>query len=142
MAVERYRQRLSGPIRDRFDLTIEVPRLPFATINQGTAESSAIVRTRVTAARDCQRQRFAGSLQTNATMGLADVERHCRLDRPGRQLLREAVDRWHLSVRGYHGVLKVARTIADLAGQEQVSEQAVAEALQYRQMPAAPASAL
>lgn len=132
--VERYRQRVSGPIRDRFDLTTDVPRLPYETIQERGAESSAIVRERVTAGRLRQARRF-GDSRTNASLGVKELAAVAQPDVAGERLLGEAMDRWNLSVRGYHRVLKVARTIADLSGSETVTEPAIAEALQYRETP-------
>lgn len=131
VAIERYRQRISGPIRDRFDLTCEVPRVPYEAVRAAGIEESSEVRERVTAARSHQRTRY-GVDQTNASLSAKELMTVAQPDEAGVRLLGEAVDRWNLSVRAYHRVLKVARTIADLAGVEQVNEAAVAEALQYR----------
>jgi magnesium chelatase family protein len=132
LAIEQYRKRLSGPMRDRFDLTAAVPRLSYETIRAPAAEPSAAVRRRVMTARQHQTERL-GPAGTNAAMSIKDLERLAAPATEAAQLLREAVDRWQLSVRGYHRVLRVARTIADLAGEEEVGETAVAEALQYRE---------
>lgn len=137
MAVAQYNKRISGPIRDRFDLTVEVPRLPFETLRKQSGEESADVRERVTAARRRQAVRLGHLERTNATLTIPELEQYCRVGNSAQRLLAEAVDRWQLSVRGYHRVLKVARTIADLADEEDISEAALAEALQYRQQPVA-----
>ncbi len=134
-AIERYRQRISGPIRDRFDLTADVPRLPFETVRGEGGEPSAAVRERVTAARLRQSERLGGS-RTNASLTVPELAVAARPDGAAERLLGDAMDRWNLSVRGYHRVLKVARTIADLAGHETVTEPAIAEALQYREVAA------
>lgn len=132
VAVEQYRRRVSGPIRDRFDLTVEVPRLSYAEMQVGDAEPSASLQRLVMAARLAQRERFGSELKTNATMGLREVERYCAVDKAASRLLAEAVDRWQLSIRATHRVLRVGRTIADLEGATSVSDDHVAEALQYR----------
>jgi len=132
--VERYRARLSGPLRDRMDLTIEVPALPPDVLAAGApGESSAHVRARVVSARDRQRQRYAGEgLRTNAELTPALIGRHCVLDHAGIRLLATAAARMALSARGYDRVRKVARTIADLAGADVLDAGHVAEALQFR----------
>ncbi len=132
--VERYRARLSGPLRDRMDLTIEVPALPPDVLAAGSpGESSAQVRARVVSARERQRRRYAGEgLRTNAELTPALIGRHCVLDDAGVRLLSIAAARMALSARGYDRVRKVARTIADLAGADTVDAGHVAEALQFR----------
>ena len=131
--VTRYRSRLSGPLLDRIDLQVFVPRLESAELTAEQApqaESSATVRERVTLARERQQQR-AG--KANAALTPKELERDCVLDEATRQLLVTALTRLSLSARAYHRVLKVARTIADLAGVRAVSAAHVAEALRYRQ---------
>jgi len=124
MQIARYRGRLSGPLRDRIDLIVDVPAVPVHAITDAApGESSAVVRERVAAARAAQRAR-SGSGSGSA--------KSCRPDAKGRALLLAAIDRLGLSARGYDRVLKVARTIADLAGAESVKADHVAEALQYR----------
>jgi len=132
--VTRYRSRLSGPLLDRIDLQVFVPRLESAELtaeHPSQAESSAAVRERVTLARERQIGR-AG--KTNAALTPKELERDCVLDEATRQLLGTALTRLSLSARAYHRVLKVARTIADLAGAPAVSMAHVAEALRYRQI--------
>jgi magnesium chelatase family protein len=132
--IAKYRGKLSGPLRDRIDLIVEVPAVPVAAIADGApGESSAVVRARVCAARDRQRARYgADGPRTNAALRGRAVATVCKPDMRGRDLLRRAVERLGLSARGYDRVLKVARTIADLAGAERVDADHVAEALQYR----------
>lgn len=129
-----YQNRLSGPLLDRFDLAVEVPAVSVADLAlPPPAEGSAEVAARVATARQRQAARFAGSrLATNAEMEGEVLDRHARPDEPGRQLLMEAAHRLRLSARGYHRVLKVARTIADLAGSDRVARIHIAEALSFR----------
>jgi len=127
--LQQHSARVSGPVLDRLDLQIEVPALTSDEI-QGPAEgeASAMVRARVLAAR--ARQRARGWL--NAQLPNATLREHIALDAPGRRLVADAVDRGGMSARGVHRALRVARTIADLAGEERVSAMGLAEALQYR----------
>lgn len=131
-AVARYRGRLSGPLLDRIDLKLEVPRVPHAELRAGPrGEDSATVRARVVAAR--QRQRARSGLP-NAWLDNAGIERHCQLDGALHALLERAVERLGLSARAYHRVLRVARTAADLAGCEHILAEHLTEAIQYRRM--------
>ena len=132
--VQRYRNRISGPLRDRIDLIVDVPSLPAAHLtNPPDAEPSAAICTRVVQARARQTRRFAhGRLRVNAEMHGRAAWRHARPDADGAHILEAAIQRLNLSARGYDRVLKVARTIADLAAVEEVRGADVAEALQYR----------
>ena len=126
----RYQKKLSGPLLDRIDLHVEVPRLSFEKIESvEAAEDSAAIRARVTAARTLQ---LARQGKTNAEMGLSEIKKYCRPEEAGIALLRSAVSSQRLSARGYHRVLKLARSIADLAGAETISRDNVAEALMFR----------
>lgn len=132
--IARYRGRLSGPLRDRLDLIVDVPAVPVTAITDGVGgEPSALVRDRVRAARAVQQTRYGvDGPRTNAALHGGRVATVCRPDPAGRVLLRKAVDRLGLSARGYDRVLKVGRTVADLAGSPGVTAEHVAEALQYR----------
>jgi magnesium chelatase family protein len=132
--VQRYRGRLSGPLRDRLDLTVEVPALPVTALTQlQPGEASASVRRRVVGARVRQADRFREcEHRVNAAMSPALLARHCTLDTAASRLLAAAVSKLALSARGYDRVRKVARTIADLEGASSLSAHHVAEALQFR----------
>jgi magnesium chelatase family protein len=129
-AIARYRSRVSGPLLDRIDLKLDVPRVPHAELRSADAgESSLAVRRRVAAARQRQLDR-AG--KPNAWLGNREVERDCRLAPADHALLDRAVERLGLSARGYHRILRVARTIADLAGAAGIEAMHLSEAIQYR----------
>jgi magnesium chelatase family protein len=131
MAVERYRQRLSGPLRDRFDLSLDLPAVPWADLRgPARSESSASVRTRVIDARRRQDERQG---EINARLAGRELERVCRLgDAAAESLLERAAGRFQLSARGIARVLRVARTIADLSASPIVTHAHLAEALQFR----------
>ncbi|TSC54347.1 MAG: magnesium chelatase family protein [Microgenomates group bacterium LiPW_31] len=131
----RYQKRLSGPILDRIDLHIEVPAVKIEKLtDQGiVGEESSSIRKRVQKARDIQRKRLAKTnLTCNAEMQTPQVKEFCPLDQSSLNLLRQAVSQMNLSARGFYRVIKVARTIADLAQEEKISVTHIAEALQYR----------
>ncbi len=132
--VKTYQKRISGPLMDRIDIHVEVPRVPFEKLSsQRTGEPSARVRERVEQARAVQRERFKGtSLHTNADMGPAEIRKFCPIDETSTNLLKAAMQQMQLSARAYHRILKLARTIADLAGAEQIQTAHIAEAIQYR----------
>jgi len=128
--VARYRARISGPLLDRIDLHIEVPALrEDELVSAASGESSATVRGRVQKARDLQMQRQGKS---NAQLGSQETDTFCAPDDAGASLLRQAISRLNLSARAYHRILKVARTIADLAGGGAIETSHIAEAIQYR----------
>ncbi len=134
--VTRYQHRISGPLMDRIDIFVEVPRVDYEKLTDGpSSEGSTEVRARVEECRGKQRLRFSESrMSSNAEMGPVEVREFCQryLDDAARSLLRMAVNQLALSARAYHRVLKVSRTIADLAGSEPIAAAHVAEALQYR----------
>jgi magnesium chelatase family protein len=132
--ITRYQKRISGPMLDRIDIHIEVPRVDYEKLSDDRlGEPSADVRSRVEAARERQRQRFGESeLACNADMRPAEVREFCQLDETCNTLMRTAMNQMQLSARAYHRVLKLARTIADLAGQQNIAPTHLAEALQYR----------
>lgn len=142
--VEAYRQRISGPLMDRIDIQIEVPGIRYADL-RGTpsaATGSSAIRERVERARVAQRARFAESgRHCNAQMQPADLRMHCIVDAEGHRLLETVIDRLGLSARAYDRILKVARTIADLAGASQIEPVHLGEAIQYRRLDRASADA-
>lgn len=134
--VARYRTRVSGPLLDRIDIQIEVPAVCYRELTDTTdSETSAAIRTRVERARRSQLERFRGrSLFCNAEMGVRDLRAHCEVAAEAERLIETAMTRLGLSARAYGRILKVARTIADIAGEERVGLAHVAEAIQYRSL--------
>ncbi|WP_233189476.1 ATP-binding protein [Geothermobacter hydrogeniphilus] len=134
LMTQRYRSRLSGPLLDRIDLHIEAPRVAHKDLAATcSAESSAAIRARVEAARQIQRKRLEPfGLHTNSQMQARHLKQFCRLDAEGEKLLEMVVDRLGMSARSYSRILKVARTIADLTGEENIRQPHLAEAVQYR----------
>ena len=132
--IHSYLSKLSGPLLDRIDLMIEVDGVEYAELRGGGAsESSAAVRERVERARAVQRERFAGrGIATNSQMGAADIAKWCAVDENGERLLKKAFEKMGLTARATTRILKVARTIADLAGAENILPVHLAEAIQYR----------
>jgi magnesium chelatase family protein len=135
--VQKYQKLISGPILDRIDIHLDVPRVPvqkLASLDSG--EPSSSIRQRVEATRSIQQARFAplnkANLLVNGDMGPSEVQKFCQLDKEGLAMMRMAVERMALSARAYHRILKLSRTIADLAGSELVQQGHLAEALQYR----------
>ncbi|GJQ34669.1 MAG: Fis family transcriptional regulator [Anaerolineaceae bacterium] len=137
--VTKYQKRISGPLLDRIDIHIEVPRVDYEKLSGGRlGESSESIRKRVQTARDVQHTRFtnSGSSSTdvlcNADMRIGEVRQFCKLQPEGQSLMRAAMSQLNLSARAYHRILKLSRTIADLAGSEAIQSPHLAEALQYR----------
>lgn len=132
--IARYQKRLSGPLLDRIDIHVEVPRVEYEKLTSAhEVERSATVRERVLRARERQAARFAGSrVRANAEMGPAEVRAYCQVEASAQPLLKAATQRLQLSARAFHRVLKLARTIADLAGSDTIQAPHLAEALQYR----------
>ncbi len=133
-AIAKYQRRLSGPLLDRIDIHVEVPRVDYEKLaDRRDAERSATIRARVQAAREIQARRFAGTkLTCNAEMGPAEVRLFCEVEAGGQGLLKAAMQQLQLSARAFHRILKLARTIADLAGAETIGVNHLAEAIQYR----------
>lgn len=129
----RYLSRLSGPLLDRFDMSLEIPALPKGTLAEGgdRGETTDVVRQRVYDAREVMLSR---SNKVNALLGSREIERYCPLDKQDAQFLENALHRLGLSIRAYHRIIKVARTIADLDGAEKITRSHLAEALGYRAM--------
>ena len=132
--VTKYQKRISGPLLDRIDIHIEVPRVEYDKLSdERLGEPTETIQARVEAARQVQRARFQDNdLACNADMRVAEVRQHCRLDDAGRSLMRSAMSQMQLSARAYHRILKLGRTIADLAGSEAIQPTHLAEAIQYR----------
>jgi len=132
--VRQYQGRISGPLLDRVDLTVEVPALSYEEMDAPEGEEgSGAIRDRVIGARKRQAERFRRSqVRINGRMGPSQIQKHCALEPEGRGLLKSAVDRFSLSGRGMHRILKTARTIADLDGAQAIGASHIAEALQFR----------
>ena len=132
--VQRYRAKISGPLLDRIDIQVEVPAVKYKELSdKATGEDSAAIRTRVNQAREIQLQRFQQRrIFCNAQMSSRDIRTYCQLDTAGEKLLENAMQRLGLSARAYTRILKVARTIADLAGEDHITGAHIAQAIQYR----------
>ena len=145
--VTKYQKRISGPLLDRIDIHIEVPRVDYEKLSGNKmSETSEVIRQRVQAAREIQNKRFGvqslptsaqsretlQSIVCNADMRIGEVRQFCQLQAEGQSLMRSAMSQLQLSARAYHRILKLSRTIADLAGSDEIQSTHLAEALQYR----------
>jgi len=137
--IQRYRSKISGPLLDRIDIHIEAPSLRIEELRSTqAAESSATIRQRCEAVRERQQTRFAGngdsSASCNARMSHSEIRKHCAINKEQGDLLQHAMEQLALSARAYDRILKVARTIADLAGCESIETPHLLEAIQYRSL--------
>ncbi|MCL5410418.1 MAG: ATP-binding protein [Patescibacteria group bacterium] len=136
--IMRYQKKISGPLLDRIDIHIEVPRLKYEKLASnppagGVAEESKKVKERVQAARDVQAKRFKKSkTKANSEISAREIKEFCKLDKEAEKIIANAVEQMKLSARVYHRLLKIARTIADLEKTENIQANHIAEALQYR----------
>ena len=133
--IHSYRSRISGPLLDRIDIHTEVPSVNYRDLSElGKGEPSSEIRKRAIAARKIQQTRFAGrrKLHSNAGMGAKDLQKYCRLGEDAQNLLKMAITDLNFSARAYDRILKVSRTIADLASSEDIKPEHVSEAIQYR----------
>ena len=134
--IHRYRSKISGPLMDRIDIHVEVPAVPYKDLKQpGNSEPSTSIRKRVTAARQIQSRRFKrAKIYSNAQMNSRHIKHHCRIDDASHRLLESAIDKLGLSARAFNRILKIARTIADLDQNPDLSTTHIAEAIQYRNL--------
>ena len=135
--MQRYLSKVSGPLLDRIDIHIEVTPVPFDKLSdERRAESSVSIRKRVSSARQLQTERFRESdhIHYNAQMSVKQIRKHCALDEPSKNLLKNAMERLNLSARAYDRILKVSRTIADLEAAETIQGHHISEAIQYRSL--------
>lgn len=132
--IQNYLKKISGPLLDRIDLKIDVERVDFVDLtSKSHEESSEEIKKRVNRARQIQNERFKGTkIHTNAKMNSKMINEYCKLDSDSEELMKMAFDKFHISARGYTRILKVARTIADLAGSENIESNHIAEAIAYR----------
>ena len=136
-AVQKYMNRISGPLLDRIDIQVEIVPVPFEKISeQHPSESSEAVRSRVIRAREIQKKRFAGhqGIYCNAQMSTKDLHRYAVPDTESLALLKNAMQRLNLSARAYDRILKVSRTVADLEGADRIGAHHIAEAIGYRNL--------
>ena len=136
LQIQRYRSRVSGPLLDRIDIQVEVPAIRYQDLaSRDAGEPSEIIRQRVNSARTVKHDRFQKrTIHANAQMGARDLKRHCAVNDDAEKLLEHAINKLGLSARAYSRVLKVSRTIADLAGSRDIQASHIAEAIQYRSL--------
>jgi magnesium chelatase family protein len=137
MQIQKYVGRISGPLLDRIDIHVEVPAVKYTELaSKRTGEASAVIRQRVMMAREIQMKRFGDrqGLFSNADMESKEIKEFCEIDASGADLLKTAMNRLGLSARAYDRILKVARTIADLAQSEAIRPEHLGEAIQYRSL--------
>ena len=137
LAIQRYMSRISGPLLDRIDLHVEVPAVKIEELaGKQAGEGSQAIRERVEAARERQRQRYKGEphIFANAHLGSKELHTYCPLPPDGEELLTGAINRLGLSARAYDRIIKVSRTIADIAGDDSIATSHLAEAIQYRSL--------
>ncbi|SHG98957.1 magnesium chelatase family protein [Thermosyntropha lipolytica DSM 11003] len=136
LQIQRYLSRISGPLLDRIDLHIEVPRVKYEQLSEKrSGESSASLQEKVAAAREIQRKRFSSlQIKLNSQMGPAEVKKYCQLDEKSEQLFKTAFNKLNLNARSHDRILKVARTIADLEGSKSIQIHHLSEAIQYRSL--------
>lgn len=134
--IRKYRSKISGPLLDRIDIHVEVPAVPYRDLKTSRpSASSAEIRQRVATARNVQTQRFSRTkIFCNAQMSNRHIKKHCAIDNPSSNLLESAIDKLGLSARAYNRILKIARTIADLEGRENINVEHISEAVQYRSL--------
>jgi magnesium chelatase family protein len=134
--IQRYRSKISGPLMDRVDIHVEVPAVAYRDLTASAdEESSTQIRERVARARALQSKRFRRSrIHCNAQMNTRQIKTYCAINAGCRRLLESAIETLALSARAYHRILKIARTLADLAGRESIGEDDIAEAIQYRSL--------
>ncbi len=134
--IQRYRSKISGPLLDRIDIHVDVPAVPYKDLmGESNAEPSSAIRQRVESARNLQSRRFSRSkIYCNAQMGSRHIKKHCRIDDASHRLLEAAIDKLGLSARAHNRILKIARTIADLAGKPGIQVDHISEAVQYRSL--------
>jgi len=135
--IQRYMSKISGPLLDRIDIHVEVPAVKYAELSsKKMGEPSSAVRMRVKKARGIQRDRFAGrkGLFKNADMQSKEIREFCQVDKAGEELLKQAITKLGLSARAYDRILKVTRTIADLADNKDILPEHIGEAIQYRSL--------
>ena len=133
--IQQYLSKISQPFLDRIDICMEAPRIRYEELNtQKAEETSTDIRKRVCAARQVQTKRYQGNHLSNSMLDISGLKRYCFLDNSGERLMKMAFEKLGLTVRTYHKILKVARTIADLDSSEQIQEKHLKEAISYRTM--------